>query len=499
VVIGIGAVVLLGSLFNVALLAAALPGLATMKINTAVGLVAGGVALWNLHGAAPDAAAFRVARGLAAFLAVLGFATFAQELFGMSLGIDELIRRDPLHAPTAVSPGRMSPATSLCFFLVGLALLALKARDARVAAGAHWLVVVPLFVATLAGVGHAYGVSALYEVKPYTSMAAHTALSLFILTLALLTADRGHGLARIAAGDTAGSVVSRRLVPTITLILFVLGWATLAGQEAGLYDTRFGLALMVLLSIAVCVAAIAWTAVKLQRVDIARRGAEAGLLRSYAELEQRVAERTEELAHLSAALGVNNKLLEQVALEDGLTGLANRRSFDAYLAAQVALARRRGAPLALVMVDVDDFKGYNDRHGHQAGDECLRQVAAALRACCRRPGDMAARYGGEEFAMVLPDTDLAGATRLAEAARAAVTQLALPHARDASPFVSISGGVAVLSRDAAKGEARLVAAADQALYLAKGQGRNRIVAASAEAAMSPVAHTAPALPQNTTA
>jgi diguanylate cyclase (GGDEF)-like protein len=187
------------------------------------------------------------------------------------------------------------------------------------------------------------------------------------------------------------------------------------------------------------------------------------------------------LVHLSGELSAANKALELLSLHDGLTDLANRRFFDSYLADQIAVARRHRRPLALVMCDVDFFKAYNDGYGHQAGDECLRQVAAAIRTCCRRPADMAARYGGEEFAMILPDTDLAGAMRIAEAARDVVAQLRIPHKNSpTASHVSISGGVATLLRSIDLTAQQLIKAADETLYLAKDQGRNRMVSIAAE-------------------
>lgn len=187
------------------------------------------------------------------------------------------------------------------------------------------------------------------------------------------------------------------------------------------------------------------------------------------------------LAHLSVELNTANKSLEQLTLQDELTGLSNRRYLDKYLAGQVAVARRYKRSLALILCDVDTFKAYNDCYGHQAGDECLKLIAAALRSCCRRPADMAARYGGEEFAMILPDTDLMGAAQIAEAARDAVAQLKIPHAHSpAGPDVSISGGVAVLLHNIEMNAEQLITAADQALYQAKHLGRNRMVYVQAE-------------------
>jgi two-component system cell cycle sensor histidine kinase/response regulator CckA len=167
----------------------------------------------------------------------VGGLTLAEYVFAMDFGIDQLIP-DTAQAANGLPPGRMAPATALSFFMVGIALSTLKARNPRFASWPHWLVVPPLFISALAIVGYAYGVSSLYEVWAYSSMAAHTALAFFILTLSILAADLAHGFARIATSDTAGGVVSRRLLPTIPLILFALGWVRLAGQEAGLYDTR---------------------------------------------------------------------------------------------------------------------------------------------------------------------------------------------------------------------------------------------------------------------
>jgi diguanylate cyclase (GGDEF)-like protein len=182
------------------------------------------------------------------------------------------------------------------------------------------------------------------------------------------------------------------------------------------------------------------------------------------------------LAKLSLELRAANDALEQLSNQDALTDIANRRSFDRYLAAQITVARRHKRTLALILLDVDSFKAFNDHYGHQAGDECLRRVAAALRSCCRRPADMAARYGGEEFAIILPETELVGATEIAELVRDAVSRLMIRHEHSpASPYVSVSGGVAVLRGNGSMIAEQLIAAADEALYKAKYLGRNRMV------------------------
>ncbi len=161
---------------------------------------------------------------------------------------------------------------------------------------------------------------------------------------------------------------------------------------------------------------------------------------------------------------------------DGLTQIANRRRFDEYLLQEWGRHVRIQQPLSLLICDVDHFKLYNDRCGHQAGDECLKSVAKAINQCFRT-GDLVARYGGEEFAMVLPHTNCAGAVRVAERVRSAVAAAGLPHA--ASPVcgqVTLSIGVACRTpqpRDAADSRT-LIEEADRNLYLAKHRGRNRV-------------------------
>jgi diguanylate cyclase (GGDEF)-like protein len=161
---------------------------------------------------------------------------------------------------------------------------------------------------------------------------------------------------------------------------------------------------------------------------------------------------------------------------DGLTQIANRRRFDEYLLQEWNRHRRIQQSLSLLILDVDHFKLYNDRYGHQAGDECLKSVAKAINQCFRT-GDLVARYGGEEFAMVLPNTDGTGAVRIAERVRTAVEAAALRH--EASPvadWVTVSVGVACkMPRPKHDEDNRaLIEEADRNLYLAKHHGRNRV-------------------------
>ncbi len=182
------------------------------------------------------------------------------------------------------------------------------------------------------------------------------------------------------------------------------------------------------------------------------------------------------LFQLSVKLGAANKVLANLARHDGLTGLANRRYFDEYLAEQIAIASRFHRPLALILCDIDHFKDFNDHYGHQAGDACLKRIARVLQSCSRRPADLVARYGGEEFAFILPDTGLKAAARMAEEMRCEVSHLAIAHARSsAASCVSVSSGVSELVPPMKAPQ--LIAAADALLYHAKGLGRNQVVSA----------------------
>jgi len=165
--------------------------------------------------------------------------------------------------------------------------------------------------------------------------------------------------------------------------------------------------------------------------------------------------------------------LDALSRIDSLTGLANRRQFDQSLRDAWERARRSGQGIALLMVDIDCFKDFNDRYGHPAGDQCLRLVAAALAVCAVRSTDLVARYGGEEFAVVVASSPPEGAMALAERMRHAVEQLQLPSATSGRP-VTISIGVGTVPLVLEADPAELLAAADTALYAAKRGGRNRV-------------------------
>ncbi|MTW00781.1 sensor domain-containing diguanylate cyclase [Pseudoduganella ginsengisoli] len=183
-----------------------------------------------------------------------------------------------------------------------------------------------------------------------------------------------------------------------------------------------------------------------------------------------------ELMQARDALASLNETLEKLALQDGLTGLANRRQFDVTLGNEFNRAIRGGTSLAFIMIDVDCFKQYNDMYGHAAGDDCLRAVSKTIRMVTpKRPGDLAARYGGEEIGILLPNTDLPGAMAVAERVRRAVADMLFPHAASPHGMVTISAGVAAMTpQRGGDTPAMLMEMADKALYAAKSMGRNRV-------------------------
>ena len=169
---------------------------------------------------------------------------------------------------------------------------------------------------------------------------------------------------------------------------------------------------------------------------------------------------------------VNAKLLE-LSTRDGLTGLANRRYFDEILTKECQRAARSGHPLTLLMMDVDEFKKYNDCYGHQKGDDCLINVATILKSHIHRVGDLAARYGGEEFVFIAPATDEQAAIRLGNRICVELANKQLPH--QLSPFEVVTISVGAATYIVGESPEELIKKADKALYCAKQQGRNRIV------------------------
>jgi diguanylate cyclase (GGDEF)-like protein len=170
-----------------------------------------------------------------------------------------------------------------------------------------------------------------------------------------------------------------------------------------------------------------------------------------------------------------NSRLKALAAQDGLTGLANRRTFDEVLDREWRRAAREGTSLGLIILDVDNFKNYNDLYGHQDGDSCLCAVAGAIEAAVRRPGDSVSRYGGEEFVVVMPDTDEVGTRKVAERIRRSVPGICGEHRGNPQGVVTISAGTWAGRIAPSSNPRGAIKSADENLYAAKAAGRDRVV------------------------
>jgi adenylate cyclase len=262
------------------------------------------------------------------------------------------------------------------------------------------------------------------------------------------------------AGAVCGTAFNRNL--QLATVCLLLGFGIIAIVSYYAFQIGWWLPVVtpMLSFLTVAIAIVIWELGRYLRISYKQ-------LENYAaELEQKVSDRTRELQQA-------NLELSRLALVDGLTQISNRRCFDDYLFKEWQRHLREQQPIALILIDIDYFKRYNDHYGHQGGDECLLRVAQAINQTAQRPTDLVARYGGEEFAVVLPNTYIKGAMNFAESIQRAIAKLAIPHAQsDVSAYVTLSMGVTSLVPTLTTSPEQLIAHADQGLYAAKAQGRN---------------------------
>jgi len=281
-------------------------------------------------------------------------------------------------------------------------------------------------------------------------------LPVLVLNVAAIAAERG------SAWHLPWRGVEEVLQAALLALLFARG---IVARRQGFAPARFYLVAFVFVAIGIVVNDLNLHGLLLPRVNLTRAFSGGIALESLL---------------FALALADRNRALSALVSLDGLTGIANRRTFDGALARAWDRARRTHTALGVLMIDVDHFKRFNDTHGHQAGDEILRRVAQAVQGAVLRPDDVAARYGGEEFAIVLPLAEGEAARVVGERVRHNVRALAIPYPEAPTGIVTVSVGVASARPDAGTSEGTILAAADQALYQAKHEGRDKVLLAPLE-------------------
>ena len=242
-VMALGCVVLYGWTRGIEPLKTVFPGFVTMKVNTALGLMFSGASLWLLLPGASRTLRGRVARFLAFVVALVGVATLTEYLFGLSLGIDQFLLKDPRASYGTSSPGLMAPTTALALLAISLALMLLDWRTPRGPRLSQVLSLFSALVAMIAVCGYIYHAAELYRILLYTQMALHTAIGIFLLGIAVFFARPRTGIAGDLTGEGSGSIMARLLLPAVFIIPVLLGWIRLHGQNTGMFGAALGLAI----------------------------------------------------------------------------------------------------------------------------------------------------------------------------------------------------------------------------------------------------------------
>jgi diguanylate cyclase (GGDEF)-like protein len=420
----IACISLAGWILRIPVLTSIFPGVVSMKANTAI-------AFLLLSGAVCAATQDRWPgwqRLLAVAAAALGLLTLIEYASGTSFGIDQILFRDPARAP---HPGRMAPISAVNFLLLAAALLMPSSKLSNYIKEA--LALLLALSATFAMVGYIYGVPALYGAVSgsSTAMALHTGASFLLLTVAFLLIPRQEGFVQVLRGPSIASMAARYMLPPAVLVPVVLGGLFIRSRW-NLGNPHLVMALSVVSDIVLLVVLIWLFAVMIQRVETERA------------------------------------LMQRQADTDKLTGIYNRRHFETSLELEIQRARRYGAPLALLMIDVDNFKRLNDSYGHLVGDRMLYRLARECESCLRT-SDVFCRYGGDEFVIIAPETSAQAAVAMARRMRQNIDGVSTDQSFGP---LAISIGITVWE-DNFKTNDDFIAAADSALYRAKSAGRNR--------------------------
>ncbi len=426
--------VLVGWAIGNSWLVSVVPGLTAMNPLTAVCFILTATALVRSPlGATGPRRSWIV--GVALVIAGCGVLRLCAYAFGWDLPVDQILFSTRLDLGGA-QPNRMAPNTAFNFAAIGVALISLVAGRIKCAQLALMLVALTSGIALL---GYAYSVTSLTRVAAFIPMALHSAGLFVMVCAAVVCAMPEVGMVAMLTRRSPGGRVVRLMVPAFVIGPPLFGWLRLQGEIAGLYTQAFGVA-MLIGTMVVLGLTLTWkTARAMDRGEAERRRAD--------------------------------EILMKLAHHDSLTGLPNRLLLDERLGRALARADREGDTVAVLFLDLDGFKRINDTHGHEAGDEVLKEAARRIQSAVRTV-DTAARLGGDEFTVVLEKVKNADAVRVVTARL--LDQLSRPYAvAGVEAQLSASIGVSLYPADARTSE-DLMRLADAAMYRAKHAGKNQV-------------------------
>lgn len=448
----LGVIVMAGWYAHIPRLIQIHPQFVPMQFNTALDFGLLGIALLGLSYGRQA-----IAIGCGVLIFLLGFLTLIQYIFDINLLIDELFIDHYIMTATS-HPGRMAPNTALNFCLSSISILLM---------GRSKLILPRLFCASIGGglvmglgcvamLGYLSHVETAYGWGKLTQMALHTSVG-FMVTGALLI---------IAVKYLSMSNYGRSPLFFLPVTVGILGFTVTIALWQALYVSELRIAEIYgstdsnFVAEAILIGGGAFSIVMMIAFWYAGK----------------FKYQLETLREAKTQILQLNRRLEQLSYSDALTGIANRRLFDLTIEKEWGRAYREKSPLALIFIDIDCFKLYNDYYGHQQGDRCLQQIAEVIDSVARRTTDLTARYGGEEFVLLLPDTELRAAEKIAQKALEAVRDLRIAHKTSTvSPIVTFSAGVFACIPNDRLAIAAFIRKADQALYEAKKTNRNRVV------------------------
>lgn len=432
----IGALALAGWAADVEILKRGIRSSTAMNPATAVCFIVLGVSLSILCRGASRATR-RIAVALAAVPIIVGVTRFAAFLGAWDAGLDQLLFTDRLALADFGTPNRMAPNTAMNFVLLGGALITIDRGIGRVRWSAQWLALGAATTSLLAIVGYAYGVPSFYGIGTQIAMSLPTAATFLLVAIGVLCARPTLGIMAVISSDSSGGTLIRRLLPAALIVPVALGALRAAGQRARLFDSPFGLWLLVVLTMMMLAALIGWNGLLLYRSDLDRAGAA--------------------------------RRLEHQSTHDHLTRLPNRRLFIERLKTELDRGSQAGTTTAVLCIDLDLFKVLNDSLGHVVGDELLVMAGERIDGCVLPPG-LVGHLSGDEFTVLLPC--LASREPAIEMARRIRQAFDAPFASGPhEAFLSVSVGIAFSEGDTSPVD--LIRHADIAMYAAKARGRAR--------------------------